>query len=1463
MPVGTTPRAARMLVEYWSGSAWTSLASSSGTSRVLTIEITDNLNAPRIAIVTLFNPRTSSSNIFETGDFDTVLKNKMKIRITDQATKTILFLGRVDDVAPENTLRGYTVTVTAYDSLIELQQNILKKDTLNDAARGEKPAIGKNDFISEDVGVLIDFGSYNQGTGNRSIEIVNTTDSDDTGAHRFQTSLGKMTTKDKDFSKSGGNFLNAVKRLGELEAGIESTASGAITGGLKPYNLYVDTNFKTTATNTEGSDNFFNYFPAGCMPAAAQSGTSYTVANAADDGLTLVFGTGSGIIETGQTLKMLPSFAFEDIARERVTHLNAHFTNPISGYAEDIEFEVFNYKAISNGGDIQNLYEPTGTGTGGTETSKTITQGQGGVFDAASGGNNVGFLQYLSNTGGAGYALLSGTTGDAGTIRHTVAAGEQLHIRNAGGTTVGTITLSDTTDSNGSDIFRPQEVFKQKILRNFSVNTGDLLTIRRAIAAAFANKDTRRVRGSFSMASGYPYHFVEGQVNSVSTNTITDSTIVNQHATTTDGLAAANIDSFPTAGIRTGMVLHKLTGVGGTMAEYGYIEKTEDNSLTADLTNSATFSTNDYYRTYIPLRAGHTVQIKNLAINSSPFNHVVTSIHYTEGEKGFMTNIDTVGDIGNVKATTAGARIDPSTPPIVYDDEAYSEGVPLAIQKPTFTGTIEPGRQADSNHKNTSIKYSDGTLTLDGKEYAISADDSEDATTGINGEFADDTDYIISFDPKVSETKLIIKSDTDFKNQAVTAAGGSGNDASAFQGDKVRLGTANKASHSDAEASFQITHAELPGSNFKFDKESISAKSLTAGEIKANTITAGEIAANTITAAQITAGTITATEIAAGTLSLGGSSATSGTRFVMTHPNAQPSGAGTDFFRAYKGSNSSSNSTGFWFNLDSHNESIQITDGAASPTVLVTIDETGVEFSGGTFAGESGGAKVVSAANATFNDGSSDRLRIGASSASGYNVSLYMPQSANTMRIGGEGAGIVAPHNTSNILGTRTHEWEKVFAQRFLISSVAAGADDAIVGSDNDDHNVNRVHLGFTDSAGSASDTFGQNDEADHSDTGIYYRAGGVGIASEGAGIIQINSADSSGVHVMHVLPAHATQNGSGAGTPFVQYGTTPSTFGSGGTRGSQPFNLFQGYYHAAGAGSAAAPSLYFYDDAGTGFYRYGEDDIGITANGTVQAVISNQFYFAGDADSFGGGYTFLNDNDTLIHNPSANRIDINTNNALNAIFTQNGSGHGSIYVGDSDGFGGDYAFSNDADTFITNPSADLMRIVVGGDTLAEFRESGGSYFTGINQSFNGSYNFIVAGSVAKTSAGTTWTSTSDDRIKENNTSIANATATLKTLDPISYNWKSPWKNAIDGESYTLHGFTASDYESTFADFVTTSDIKLIQKADNSYRTGDTVESGETAVYEDLKFINTDSLVPHLVAAIKELDARIASLEGG
>jgi len=262
-------------------------------------------------------------------------------------------------------------------------------------------------------------------------------------------------------------------------------------------------------------------------------------------------------------------------------------------------------------------------------------------------------------------------------------------------------------------------------------------------------------------------------------------------------------------------------------------------------------------------------------------------------------------------------------------------------------------------------------------------------------------------------------------------------------------------------------------------------------------------------------------------------------------------------------------------------------------------------------------------------------------------------------------------------------------------------------------------------------------------------------------------------------------------------------------------YNPLQGvlaYYHSAGAGSYTYPSQTFYGDADTGFYTYSANFIGIATGGALTGFLGSKYLYMGDAASFGGGYTW----------------------------------------------------ANDADTYITNPSADLMRIVVGSSTLAEFREAGGAFFTGINQAYNGSYNFIVAGSVAKTTAGTVWTSTSDDRLKQDIASITNATDVLKTLNPVEYNWKDEWKDAEASiPNHKVHGFLASEYEDTFSDFVDTTDMKLIKRTDDSYRQSNEVEEDETIIYDNIKFINTDSLVPHLVAAIKELDARIASLEGG
>jgi hypothetical protein len=636
----------------------------------------------------------------------------------------------------------------------------------------------------------------------------------------------------------------------------------------------------------------------------------------------------------------------------------------------------------------------------------------------------------------------------------------------------------------------------------------------------------------------------------------------------------------------------------------------------------------------------------------------------SQGERGFMTNIETVGDISNAKATTAGPRVVPSTPPIVYDDETYAEGVPLAIQKPTFTGTVEPGRQADSSHKNTSIKYSSGTLNLNGKEYSISADDSEDATTGINGEFADDTDYIISFNPAVSETKLIIQTDADFKNQAITAAGGSGNSASAFQGDIVRIGTAKKSSNDNGESSFQLTHAELPGSNFKFDKDSISAKTITAGEIKANTITASEIAADTITASQIAAGTITATEIASGTITatqieagtitatelasgavtVGGSSATSGARFVVTHPNSNPSGAGTDFFRAYDGSNSSSNASGFWFNLDSHNQSLQIADGAASPTVIVEIDKGGIDIKDGS----------ESTSFLNFFKSSTNIMKMFAIStthnSSTVNFQMFFPTNDAVLQVGSGGAFVLQPHvsNANTSLGTSSKGWNKFYTANIYSTETnlqinsplnltgADGTARSLITSDGNltiDAQGSNDDIIFKGTSGSSDVTMLTLDASTGGNAtfnkSIYL--GDVDTATADAyGIFRFTADPAGGSNDILAFNAGQT-NGTPASTtndsvfwtmwteapdsntsrinfePIDDFSTADShahNFAYIG-RNNQLVGLYS-FYNYAGGGSASAPTHSFYGDIDTGMYNISADRLGFATGGTQRTTIDS-----------------------------------------------------------------------------------------------------------------------------------------------------------------------------------------------------------------------------------------------------------------
>jgi len=144
-------------------------------------------------------------------------------------------------------------------------------------------------------------------------------------------------------------------------------------------------------------------------------------------------------------------------------------------------------------------------------------------------------------------------------------------------------------------------------------------------------------------------------------------------------------------------------------------------------------------------------------------------------------------------------------------------------------------------------------------------------------------------------------------------------------------------------------------------------------------------------------------------------------------------------------------------------------------------------------------------------------------------------------------------------------------------------------------------------------------------------------------------------------------------------------------------------------------------------------------------------------------------------------------------------------------------------------------------------------------------YSFYNNGSQASSTSGY-FTVPSDDRIKTEVVAISNATAVIKALNPVSFKYTDAYRGSTTGLSdRTYHGVLASNYESVFSAYVTTSATDLITLSDGTHETGEysgSVPSGATMVADNLKTIQMDPIIFFLIATIKEMEARIVSLEG-
>lgn len=127
-------------------------------------------------------------------------------------------------------------------------------------------------------------------------------------------------------------------------------------------------------------------------------------------------------------------------------------------------------------------------------------------------------------------------------------------------------------------------------------------------------------------------------------------------------------------------------------------------------------------------------------------------------------------------------------------------------------------------------------------------------------------------------------------------------------------------------------------------------------------------------------------------------------------------------------------------------------------------------------------------------------------------------------------------------------------------------------------------------------------------------------------------------------------------------------------------------------------------------------------------------------------------------------------------------------------------------------------------------------------------YGDFAAKTICNGSNSASWDTSSDCRIKECVASISGATQTLSQLNPVLFNYTTGYTTKVGfDENVRLcnYGFLAQEFETVFPNYV-----KCSQGA---------ISSGSTV--QDFRTINSGHLVPILVKAIQELEARVQQLE--
>jgi|TARA_R100000455_G_C6247554_1_gene104939 hypothetical protein len=209
--------------------------------------------------------------------------------------------------------------------------------------------------------------------------------------------------------------------------------------------------------------------------------------------------------------------------------------------------------------------------------------------------------------------------------------------------------------------------------------------------------------------------------------------------------------------------------------------------------------------------------------------------------------------------------------------------------------------------------------------------------------------------------------------------------------------------------------------------------------------------------------------------------------------------------------------------------------------------------------------------------------------------------------------------------------------------------------------------------------------------------------------------------------------------------------------------------------------------------------------------------------------------------------------------------------------------------------NTDSMAAVSGGSADAKFIDSNdGTRFFSSRSSTNAREHFIFynpngdVGDITTSSSSTTFNTSSDYRLKENQVSISDGITRLKTLKPYKFNWKADTSTIVDG--FFAHEVTTAvpeavtgvkDGTENCSNVVLDKDGKFLEKdvTEDQWNAG---KAQEPAIYPSdstwsasytknvYQKIDHSKLVPLLTAALQEavgkietLETKVAALEAG